>query len=121
MEIFENPLVVEILLAVVTALIGIFVAGAHKGINLLEAYLVKKMGLEGYEAAKDFAEQQVRALMQSPAWKDLANPEKKEMALNAVAKWCEDHNVALTFEQMDDLIEAAVQRVKAEFGPETLG
>lgn len=121
MEILENPLVVEILLVVITALMGLVVFGGRQLITLLNAYLAKKLGLEEYAALKEFAETQVRALMQSPAWKDLASSEKKEMAMVAMYEYTQKRNIAISREQLDALVEATVQRVKAEFGQETLG
>ena len=108
-----SPAFLQLLSAVVMAIVAVAIVGIGALQKKAEAYLVAKLGNEQMLALKEFASTIVRALSQSPAWQGLAGDEKKELAIIAVANWAKEHNLPITHEYLDSLIEEAVQKLKA--------
>lgn len=109
-----EPIVQNLISAVVMALVGLLLLLVKLGLNKLTTYLEAKMGKEHVETLKALADTIVRSLAQSPAFEGLANEEKKQMAILAITRWANDKNIPIKREFVDSLIEEAVQKMKAE-------
>jgi hypothetical protein len=104
----------NLLYAVVTAAIGLIAFVARGLINIGIEYLKVKVGNEKFAALSMFAQTVVRFLEQSNVFEALDGSKKKELAIVAITKYAEEHNLPIDRELIDKIIEASVRIVKKE-------
>lgn len=98
----------DLVSAVALAIVGLL-AFAFKGlITVGVIFLKSKIGVSNTELLKGFVATTVRFLEQSPAFKDLSSPEKKERAIAEVVAYCQSHGLPIDHDFIDKLIEEAV-------------
>jgi len=104
-----------VLMAVAQLLaVGITIVGGYLLLKL-RIYVEAKIGAEQYEWVRSFVLSTVTAIEQNPAFRELANEEKKQQALEAIQRFCTQHGLTYSIEQIDQLIEEAVHNIKIEF------
>ncbi len=109
------PEITSQLLTILMGIIGaLAIAIARPFITRANAYLEAKLGAENYKYAKDFTTTVVKALEQSPAYKNFDGSAKKEAAIAQIVEYCQKYGVELDPTTIDRLIEEAVQGMNAE-------
>ena len=102
---------------VATALTGL----AVRGIVALAKYYIPmikvKMGESEFALARETANMIVRAIEQSPAYREWDGTGKKHKAVMQLANWFESRQIPVTAELLDGLIESAVQQMNFEIAP----
>jgi hypothetical protein len=115
-EIFQN-----LLLALITAVIGILAFAARGLITVGVAYLNSKVGVQKTDMLKSFVVTTVRFLEQSPVFKELTGAEKKERAIVEITQWCIKNNLPVDRAFVDKVIEEAVHVMNEnKLGPEEI-
>jgi hypothetical protein len=117
MDQFLQPLVTNLFDALIVALAGVLVFALKQGIGLGMEYLKMKLGLDQLNLLKQQAAAIVRWLEQSPIFKDFDGPAKKERAIIEFVQWANAHGLPVTHDEIEKLIEEAVQMMNAEIGP----
>ena len=112
----DQELVVRLIEIVVLALVGVLALGARGLVTVGIKYLEGKVGVDNFATAQSFVMTIVRAVEQSPEFRDLLGSEKKEQVILRVSQWLQDSGIAISEEQLDKLIESAVQIMQAEYG-----
>jgi len=107
-----NQLILALMTLVLTALTGFAAVGAHK----LDAYFKSKLGSTNYDFLKSLAATVVRALEQSPAYKDFDGAKKKEAAIIQIVALANQYGIPVTTETIDRLVEEEVQRMNDSLG-----
>ncbi len=106
------------LLQVVAGILGMLaVALARPVIASVNSYLSVKLGSENYSYAKNLACTVVRALEQSPAYKNFDGTAKKEAAIQQLVALFAEQNIGIDPSTIDKLIEEAVQGMNSELAP----
>ncbi len=112
------PEVTSQLLTIIMGIIGaLAVAIARPLIAKCSAYLEVKLGAENYVYAKDLTATIVKALEQSPAYKNFDGEAKKNAAIAQLVEAFGKYNIELDPNTIDKLIEEAVQGMNAELKP----
>jgi hypothetical protein len=106
--------VTNLLTALVVALISILTFALKSAVGVAVKYLEVKIGVDQTNLLKAGALNVVRFLNQSGVFKDLENSKKKEIAMVQVAQWAAAHNLPITDEYLDKLVEEAVHIMKSE-------
>ena len=108
-EIFQQ-LIVAVALAIVSLVFWAFRELVHLGI----AYLRTKIGQTNYERLRQFAGTAVKAVEQSPIYKDFTGEKKFELVKVAVLQYAEEHRLPVDGPLFDKFIEAAVQEMNSQ-------
>ena len=108
-----NDLFFKVLLAVITALIGVIVNQAIPYLKGKYAEAEAKVRQTKWSWAMDVADAAVRAVEQTAA-EAIHGNEKKDLAKQFVQSALEQAGVKMTDYQIDTLIEAAVQAMNAQ-------
>jgi hypothetical protein len=96
--------------ALILVSIGVLV-GLKYGID----YLKTKIGEASFNQIVSYAELAVRAAEQLGVRLNYSNEGKKGLVLGAVRKYADQFGVSYDEQFLDDIIEAAVQRMNSEF------
>jgi len=106
---------IEALALVLAGIISVVVAGVGK---MVIVWLKSKMAVEQYDFLKSGAATIVRFIEQTSLWDNLLadGTAKKERAMLLVTEWAYEHDIPLTYELLDRIIEEAVNIMNAELG-----
>jgi CRISPR/Cas system CMR-associated protein Cmr1 (group 7 of RAMP superfamily) len=104
------------LLQLVAALVGI---GALWVFKAGVAKLKLSMQAEQYEMVRGYVNDVIRYFDQAD-YLNIDNWEKKERALIQIAEFSQQHGLDITVDEIDQMIEAAVQTMKSEVLPGAL-
>lgn len=104
---------IEALILVLIPVFGLLLRGL---IQAAVSYMDTKIGTEKLAALKGIAATAVRALAQSPVYELLDGAKKKEQAILMIQRLAASYGLQVTYEEIDSLIEEAVQRMKSELG-----
>lgn len=99
------------------AVAALLVIGLKYGIDFLKA----KIGEAKFHQIVGYAELAVRAAEQVGIRLNYSNEEKKSFVLGTVRKYADQFGIEYDEQFLDDLIEAAVQKMNAQFGQLFLG
>jgi len=117
-----SPLLFSLLVVLavgLTAALAVALKNVSKNINI---FLEAKIGNENFTWLKNTVETVVKMLMQSPIYRDIAGPEKKQMAIAKIREYLSLAGIDATLQQIDDLIEACLAEYKkAQIAPMILG
>jgi len=112
----DQTLVQNLLFALITAIVGVLAWGLRQLITIGLVYLQKKIGNTDYDLLIKNATTIVRFLAQSPATELWNGEQKKQFAINKLIEFGDAMKIDMSGEEADQLIEAAVQIMKSEFG-----
>ena len=98
----------SLLTAVVLAIVALLTYALKNVVSMGQLYLEQKLGSATYKFVKDYAATTVRFLEQTPIFKELTGPEKKEYAITELVIWCQQHNLPVDHDLIDKVIEEAV-------------
>ena len=110
----DQQLLSNILLAVVTLVIGLLGYALRELIALGIAWLKTKISAERYEELLVQAGTVVSFLQQSPAWEETSKAELKSFALAKLQQWAIEHGYEFDWSAIDQAIEREVQIMKVE-------
>lgn len=112
-----DELFVQLLTAIVLALAGIVSTVAIIGLRAGLVYLRTKLSVERYAFLQRATQTVVRFLEQSGYINDLLREgtKKKETALSLLYNFAEEHDIPVTYELLDTLVEEAVNIMNATF------
>ncbi len=105
-----NQLVLTVATLLLTALTGLASLAIHK----VDIYFKSKMGAENYDFMKSLAATVVRALEQSPAYKDFDGAKKKEAAIMQLVQLANRYGIPLAADTIERIVEEEVQRMNSE-------
>lgn len=111
-----SELIVQVVMAVALALVGVAAFGLKKLVAVGVSWLEVKIGVDRFAMLKTYTDTIVRALAQSPITKDLIGDAKKELAMSQISQFARSKGFDISPEDIDNLIEEAVQVMKAELG-----
>ena len=97
-----------LLSALVLAVITVLAFAVRKGVIIAQLYLEQKLGSATYDFLKGYVTTTVRFLEQTPIFKELTGPEKKEAAIQDIAAWCSEHKLPIDYDLINKLLEEAV-------------
>jgi hypothetical protein len=115
-EIFMEILVQHLIEALALVLVGVLAVALRGVVKVGITYLESKIGSEKFNLLKDYTQTIVRYLEQSPVFTELDGTKKKEQAISLITAWAKEHNLPITHELCDQIIEEAVQIVNTELG-----
>lgn len=108
-----NNLLMNVLTAVIVALIGVITTQLLPFLIAKKDEALAKMRRTKWAWAADIIDAAVRAVEQTVA-EDVHGINKKKLAVNYIMPWLSKNGITLTEEEIDQLIEAAVQAMNAE-------
>lgn len=108
-----NNLLMNVLTAVIVALIGVITTQLLPFLIAKKDEALAKMRHTKWAWAADIIDAAVRAVEQTVA-EDVHGINKKKLAVNYIMPWLSKNGITLTEEEIDQLIEAAVQAMNAE-------
>lgn len=108
-----NNLLMNVLTAVIVALIGVITTQLLPFLTAKKDEALAKMRRTKWAWAADIIDAAVRAVEQTVA-EDVHGINKKKLAVNYIMPWLSKNGITLTEEEIDQLIEAAVQAMNAE-------
>ncbi|WP_130837176.1 phage holin [Lachnoclostridium sp. Marseille-P6806] len=83
-------------------------------VRYLIPWMKSRIGAENLTQAGAYVRMAVYAIQQT-MWSD-SGEKRKDAVIQLVSKWCAEHRITITMEQIDTLIEAAVKQMKMEEG-----
>ena len=107
-----EKLVFNILLALVVAIAGIVAKELLPYIKQKQEEFSARISKTKWAFAADIVDAVVRAVEQTVS-EELHGPEKKDLAVRYIRRLLEQNGIYVTAEQLDALIEAAVQAMNA--------
>lgn len=108
-----NNLLMNVLTAVIVALIGVITTQLLPFLTAKKDEALAKMRRTKWAWAADIIDAAVRAVEQTVA-EDVHGINKKNLALKYIMPWLSKNGINLTEDEIDQLIEAAVQAMNAE-------
>lgn len=108
-----NNLLMNVLTAVIVAMIGIITTELLPFLIAKKDEALAKMRRTKWAWAADIIDAAVRAVEQTVA-EDVHGINKKKLAVNYIMPWLSKNGITLTEDEIDQLIEAAVQAMNAE-------
>lgn len=111
----DQELLVRIVEIVVLAIVGILALGARGLVTVGIKYLENKVGVENFSTAQSMVMTVVRAVEQSPEFSELLGSAKKEQVILRASQWLQEAGIVVSEEQLDKLIESAVQIMQSEY------
>lgn len=110
----NTDLLQQLILAVSLAIVSLVFWALRELITVGIAYLRAKLGQTNYERLRQFASTSVKAVEQSPIYKDFTGDKKKELVKVAVLQFAEAHALPIDEALFDKFIEAAVQEMNGQ-------
>ena len=110
-------LVRNLIEAVALVMISLLGFGARRLVVIGEQYLNAKIGVSKTEMLKGYALTVVRALEQSPAYREWDGAKKKEMGLVALQNYAQQHGIPADAIFFSHVIEEAVKLMKEQQSP----
>lgn len=104
----------QLILAVALAIVSLVFWAIRELVSVGIAYLRAKLGQTNYERLHQFASTAVKAVEQSPIYKDFTGDKKKELVKVAVLQFAEAHKLPVDEALCDKFIEAAVQEMNGQ-------
>ena len=117
MQLISSDLIqraIEVIALVIISLLGY---GAKQLFSVTEAWLDEKIGKSKVDSFKSYARTTVRALEQSPAYRDWDGANKKEMGLVLLSNYAQAHGIPVDQQFCDHVLEEAVQIMKQQQSP----
>jgi hypothetical protein len=112
-----NPEILsQLILAVALAIVSLVFWALRELIKVGIEYLKSKIGQTNYERLRAYAAMSVKAIEQSPVYKDFTGDKKKELVKVAVLQFAKEHNLPVDDALYDKFIEAAVQEMNSQMG-----
>ena len=108
-----NNLLMNVLTAVIVAMIGVITTQLLPFLTAKKDEALAKMRRTKWAWAADIIDAAVRAVEQTVA-EDVHGINKKKLAVNYIMPWLQKNGITLTEDEIDQLIEAAVQAMNAE-------
>jgi LL-H family phage holin len=108
-----NELITNVLIMVIIAVIGIVTRELIPIIRQKRAELTARLQETEWAWLADIVDAVVRAVEQTVK-DELHGPDKKAIAINQIKNICQHCGIEIKYEQIDALIEAAVQEMNAE-------
>ncbi len=110
-----NPdILSQLILAVALAIVSLVFWALREFIKVGIAYLQSKLGQTNYERLRSYAGMAVKAIEQSPVYKDFTGDKKKELVKVAVLQFAQEHRLPIDDALFDKFIEAAVQEMNSQ-------
>ncbi len=110
----SSSILSELILAVGLAVVSLFFWGLRQLVQIGIDYLKAKLGQTTFDQVKSYAEIAVKAVEQSPIYKDFTGDKKKELVKVAVVQWAQAHNLPVDDALFDKFIEAAVHEMNSQ-------
>lgn len=88
--------------------------GGKALLKIAETFLKNKIGAQNFEMLKNFATIAVRAIEQSPEFKELVGQDKKSIAITMIFDFAQSNNLPVSIDLVECLVEAAVQIMNGE-------
>ena len=107
-----DKLIYEVLFALIVAIAGIIAKSLIPYLKQKEAEALAKLRQTQWAFAADIIEAVVRAVEQTVS-EEIHGDEKKGIAVRYIRDMLAQNNIDLSYEQIDKLIEAAVQTMNA--------
>ena len=117
MEMVSSELVRNLIEALALVIISLLGYGAKRLVAVGEAYLDTKIGVSKVEQIKGYAAMVVRALEQSPAYREWDGAKKKEIGLVAISNYALKNHIPADPQFCDHVLEEAVQIMKQQQSP----
>lgn len=112
-----NPEIMQqLVLAAALAIVSFLAFALRSLFQVGLEYLRARLGQTNYDRLQSFSLVVVKALEQSPVYKELAGEKKYELAKVAILQYAEEHRLPIDDALVDKFIEASVKEVKAQFG-----
>lgn len=103
-----------LLYAVVIVLLVAAGWGGKALLKIAETFLKNRIGAQNFEMLKNFATVAVRAIEQSPEFKELVGKDKKSIAATMIVDFADANSLPISIDLVECLIEAAVQVMNGE-------
>lgn len=104
----------QLILAVGLAVVSLFFWGMRELVKLGIEYLKSRIGQANYDRVRYYVEMAVKAIEQTPMYKDFDGAKKKELAKIAVVQWAQEHGLPIDEALFDKFIEAAVLEMNSQ-------
>lgn len=104
----------ELILTAALAVISLLAFAARELVQVGIAYLKSKLGQTEFDRLKGYAGIVVKAVEQSPVYKDFAGDKKKELVKVAILQWAQANHLPVDEAMIDKFIEAAVQEMNSQ-------
>jgi len=112
----NSEILQQLILAVSLAIVSLVFWAIRELVKVGIAYLRAKLGQTNYERLRQYADMAVKAIEQTPIYKDFAGEKKKELARVAVVQFAQKHNLPIDEALFDKFIEAAVKEMNSQIG-----
>ena len=106
---------VPFLIIVLVALAGMVGKFGFDISRYVRNYLMAKLGEFNYSFFRKIVQDTVLALMQHPAYKDLMNEEKKQLAITLIVQKLNDYGLPFTVDEVDNMVEAVIAEIKKTY------
>ncbi len=106
----------QLILAVSLAIVSLVFWAIRELVKVGIAYLRSKLGQTNYERLREYAGMAVKAIEQSPVYKDFTGDKKKELVKVAVLQFAQQHSLPIDDALFDKFIEAAVHEMNSQIG-----
>ena len=107
-----DKLIFEVLMAIVVVIAGIVARELFPYLKQKQLEFTARLRKTQWAFAADIVDAVVRAVEQTVS-EELHGPEKKDLAVRYIRRLLEQNGIYVTAEQLDALIEAAVQAMNA--------
>ncbi len=110
-----NPdIVSQLILAVGLAVVSLFFWGFRELVQVGLVYLKSQVGQTEFDRLEGYASVAVKAVEQSPVYKDFTGDKKKELVKVAISQFAKEHNLPIDDALADKFIESAVQEMNSQ-------
>ena len=109
-----SELVNQLIYLIFTALLAALTSAIGLGLHKFNAYVNARIGPANLDYLKGLSATIVRALEQSPAYRDFDGTQKKEAAILQLVELAAKYGIPVSQETISSLIEEEVQRMNAE-------
>ncbi len=110
-----NPdILSQLILAVALAIVSLVFWALREFIKIGIEYLKAKLGQTNYERLREYAGMAVKAIEQSPVYKDFTGDKKKELVKVAVLQFAQEHKLPIDNALFDKFIEAGVHEMNSQ-------
>ncbi len=110
-----NPdILSQLILAVALAIVSLVFWALREFISVGIVYLRSKLGQTNYERLREYAGMAVKAIEQSPVYKDFTGDKKKELVKVAVLQFAQEHKLPIDDALFDKFIEAGVHEMNSQ-------
>lgn len=104
----------QLILAVSLAIVSLVFWTLRELVKVGIAYLQSKLGQTNYDRLREYAGMAVKAIEQSPVYKDFTGDKKKELVKVAVLQFAQLHKLPVDEALVDQFIEAGVNEMNSQ-------